>query len=106
MNVFDAGELVYALHGKAFRMATAKLGSKREGLPVAAKDLLLAGHINQRRRKKLVNIDLAYHLCRHISVESIAEFLACFEVELNSQDTQDSPASTVASINEHSDTGS
>ena len=84
-NIMEAGELVASLHGKCLRAAIDKLGKHKEGLSAAARDLFRAQLIDSSRKRKLLQIDSAFHLTRHISSESVHCFVAQFMDEIDKQ---------------------
>ena len=79
----DAGDLVASLHGKCLRTAIAKLGRHKEGLSAAARDMFREQLITSRRKKKLMEVDIAFHVTRHISCASADKFLSDFMTELH-----------------------
>ena len=78
----EAGDLVATLHGKCLRAAISRLGQHKEGLSAAARDLYRAQLIGTSRKRKLLQLDQAFHLTRHISSESILLFMDHFLGEL------------------------
>lgn len=84
----EAGDLIARLHGKRLRLACATLDEHKEGLSVAARELFRSGYIGDARRKKLVDIDAAFHTARHITCQSVA----CFYEELQDEMLNFDPA--------------
>ena len=81
----DAGDLVQSLHGKCLRRCVDALGVHKEGLSAVAREMYRRKIIGAAAKKKLIELDLAYHICRHVTSGSIIEFQDKLIGELNGQ---------------------
>ena len=82
----DAGDLVSRLHSRCVRLTAGALGHHTQGLTVAGKQLHKRGSLSHRSKVKLQKIDEAFHLTRHISSQSIEDFLQKLAEELSPSD--------------------
>jgi hypothetical protein len=70
-----AAALVSELHGAALRHMSAELGVHVQGLAQAARLARQAGWVSNSLAKKLIQLDTAYNVCRHITKPYAAQFL-------------------------------
>ena len=61
---------------KCLRLGCRILGKHCQGLSAVAKELYRAGLMVHNRKKKLMHVDVAFHVTRHISEQSVQTFLA------------------------------
>ena len=62
------------LRGQLLRRACAQLGCHCVGLAAAARAMFKADMISGRRKMKMIEVDIAYNITRHISMASVDEF--------------------------------
>jgi len=74
--------LIAELHGKSLRCITSARGTHFQGLGAAARSLRAQRHISNKMSNKLLNIDAAFGLSRHITAISVANFLSELDKEL------------------------
>jgi hypothetical protein len=108
MGSAEAGDLVSSLYGKCLRAACARLGMHQQVLAAAARSLFKHGIVSAVRKKKLIELDLAFQVVRHINVISVEEFFCDFLSELSGECSQPpgqllSTRSAVARVNDDDD---
>uniref|UniRef100_A0A7S2NVB7 Uncharacterized protein n=1 Tax=Zooxanthella nutricula TaxID=1333877 RepID=A0A7S2NVB7_9DINO len=83
-----ACELVARLHGTLLRQLADDVGVHYQGLRAAASALRRSQRISTRTAKRLVMIDHAFAMCRHITSVSSASFVeqVCHELKANKGD--------------------
>eukprot|EP00746_Dinoflagellata_sp_MGD_P075666 gnl/MRDRNA2_/MRDRNA2_30429_c0_seq1.p1 gnl/MRDRNA2_/MRDRNA2_30429_c0~~gnl/MRDRNA2_/MRDRNA2_30429_c0_seq1.p1 ORF type:complete len:285 (+),score=57.64 gnl/MRDRNA2_/MRDRNA2_30429_c0_seq1:87-857(+) len=98
----DAAALVSLLHGRCLRIACNSLSAHKDGLSSAARSLFKKGVINGRRKRLLTNLDIAFHVTRHINSVSVLNFANDFVKELDDgkANTEDLTMSTDKRIEE------
>ena len=70
----DAGDLISPLCGKCLRTCVEALGEHKEGIAVAARALFAKQCIGSQAKKKFLELDIAYHVTRHVTCMSAAVF--------------------------------
>ena len=71
------------LYGRCLRAACARLGTHQQGLASASRTLFKSGVISGARKKKLLELDVAFQVVRHSNVASVAKFDLDFCSELS-----------------------
>ena len=80
----EAGDLIATLHGKCLRLSVDILGQHKQGLSAAARQFHLGKKIGANLKRKMIHLDLAYHVSRHITISSVEEFYEKLRNELSS----------------------
>lgn len=70
----EAADIVAQLHGKCLRLASFHQSEHFKGLSVAAKSLFKDGRISAKWKRRLQDIDTAYHVTRHITLASSSSY--------------------------------
>jgi hypothetical protein len=78
-----AAQLIFQLHGEVLRGVAAREGQHFQGLRSAAGYLRRRGRISNQSAKKLVRVDDAFAVVRHISEASVSAFLENLMDELH-----------------------
>ena len=81
----EAGDLIATLHGKCLRLSVDILGQHKQGLSAAARQLHLGKKIGANLKRKMIHLDLAYHVSRHITTSSVEEFYEKLRYELSEE---------------------
>ena len=76
MSVARAESLVFELHGALLRLVSNRAGCHYQGLSAASRHLKSLGRIDNRTSKKLIRIDDAFNVVRHITSVSVDMFTA------------------------------
>ena len=79
----DAQGIIMALHGRALRLTAAHSGVHVQGLSHASR--FLKG-LSTTSRRRLIHIDIAYNLIRHITSPYANDFVQNLEQELSGRD--------------------
>ena len=74
MSVSCAESLVLELHGALLRLVSQRTGCHFQGLSAASRHLKSLGRIDNRISKKLIRIDDAFNVVRHITSVSVVSF--------------------------------
>eukprot|EP00930_Biecheleria_cincta_P028420 TRINITY_DN19839_c0_g1_i1.p1 TRINITY_DN19839_c0_g1~~TRINITY_DN19839_c0_g1_i1.p1 ORF type:complete len:212 (-),score=39.94 TRINITY_DN19839_c0_g1_i1:242-826(-) len=80
----DAAGEIFALHGQVLRLLCGKLGSPFDGVRSAARAAFRAGILSSLRKRKITELDVAYHIVRHITAASSKKFVDDLVMELGS----------------------
>ena len=78
--------LICHSHGTLLRSLTAILGYHAQGISQIARDLKRQKRISNELATKIMNVDTAYHVMRHISIVSVDELHGRVMREVTSQD--------------------
>ena len=70
----DAPALLAASHARLLRILVAQAGCHFQGLSQAGK--FFSDTLSGRQRKFLKNLELAHHVCRHVTVPLLDDFQA------------------------------
>ena len=81
--VDEAAALLMGLHGVVLRRLCEEARCHFEGLSVAARRLHMDGRIDGSMKKKLMQLDTAVSLVRHVSAPSCGAFVEKLELQLN-----------------------
>ena len=81
----SAAALVFQIHGSMLRSACHRAGRHFEGLAQAARFLRQRGYISTPMLKKLIRIDDTFNVLRHITKESVNNYLNAFQKEIDSE---------------------
>eukprot|EP00975_Prorocentrum_lima_P006140 1326715-Prorocentrum_lima.AAC.1 len=68
----DASALIQELHGQALRAIANGLGQHFHGLAQAARAAKRHGYLDNVMLKRLLQVDFAFNLVRHITTPSLA----------------------------------
>mmetsp|Transcript_81909 Transcript_81909/g.248408 ORF Transcript_81909/g.248408 Transcript_81909/m.248408 type:complete len:278 (+) Transcript_81909:48-881(+) len=79
-----AADLVFRLHGELLRDISDSKQVHFQGLRIAASHLWRAGRIKDQTKKKLLTIEAAFSILRHITGVSAADFLSQVREEIGS----------------------
>ena len=79
----DSQALIMELHGRALRLTAAHSGVHVQGLSHASR--FLKG-LSTTSRRRLIHIDIAYNLIRHITSPYANDFIQNLEQELSGRD--------------------
>ena len=80
----DAAGEVFALHGMVLRLLCEKLVCHFDGISSAARAAFRAGILSGARKRKNVELDVTYHMVRHITAASSRNFVANLSAKLQS----------------------
>eukprot|EP00930_Biecheleria_cincta_P024544 TRINITY_DN17557_c0_g1_i1.p1 TRINITY_DN17557_c0_g1~~TRINITY_DN17557_c0_g1_i1.p1 ORF type:complete len:219 (-),score=40.39 TRINITY_DN17557_c0_g1_i1:80-682(-) len=80
----DAAGEVFTLHGMVLRMLCDQLGCHFDGVSSAARAAFRAGMLSGARRRKIIELDVTYHMVRHITAASSRNFVANLSADLQS----------------------
>ena len=80
----DAAGEIFALHGEVLRLLCGQLGSHFDGVSSAARAAFRAGSLSSSRKRKITELDVAYHLVRHITAASSKKFMDDLVMEMSS----------------------
>ena len=84
----DVAALVSLVHGRALRLLCARLQSHFQGLSAAARAARRANLIDSKLQKKLVQLDVTFAFCRHVSEPLVSDFLGMLEDSMKSRGEQ------------------
>ena len=80
----EAATLIADVHGRMLRLVSDRTGLHHQGLRVAANYAKRHGMIDNRLQKRLINVDIAYHVSRHITMAACAKDLSLLKAALSS----------------------
>ena len=101
MNASSSEVLILELHGRLLRTFAVEAGQHFQGLAQAARFLKRSGRISAATANKLLKLDFAFNLVRHITTISVCRF----EEDLVSELRSTLPKAPRESINHTLDTG-
>ena len=82
MNASSSELLILELHGRLLRTFAVEVGQHFQGLAQSARFLKRSGRISAATANKLLKLDSAFNLVRHITAISVSRFEADLVSEL------------------------
>lgn len=82
----DAASIIFQLHGKCLRLLCDDLHSHFDGISSAARAAHRQNRITSSLKRKIIELDVAYHITRHVSSPSAEKFYATLQAELKEED--------------------
>eukprot|EP00927_Polykrikos_kofoidii_P047983 TRINITY_DN4223_c0_g1_i1.p1 TRINITY_DN4223_c0_g1~~TRINITY_DN4223_c0_g1_i1.p1 ORF type:complete len:267 (+),score=31.28 TRINITY_DN4223_c0_g1_i1:53-853(+) len=97
----DSADLLFGLQLRCQKRGIDATRVHRNGLAAVARDLFKAKVISSSWKKRLVNLDTAYHIIRHLNRVGAEQFLIDFDTEIsihypNTKDAQEIQADQTA----------
>ena len=84
-----ASAIIFELHGSLLRMMSLSSGVHYQGIAQAARQLRARGKLCRRTTKKLIELDYAYNITRHITEISAQAFVKKVSSQLSVSSAMD-----------------
>ena len=78
----DSADILFGLQLRLQRCGIERTAQHRNGLSAVARDLFRDRFVNSQWKKKLLNVDIAYNVCRHINRVGAEAYLQEFLEEI------------------------
>ena len=92
----DPVALLLGCHGAALRILSDRAGMHYQGLGVAARDARKKGFLSAKMCNRMIQVDIAMNLMRHITAASCRDTLAALVQEAGAEDENKNEATEAA----------